>query len=85
MKRRKLLFSLLLCFIIIMCSGCTNNQANQAPEHLCVKCGRPATSIFLGSADMMQKTGYPSKNAKKQRPMYILPIYVKPVRPRKWT
>lgn len=62
MKRNIILLILLLCCIAIICTGCTENAKT---EHLCVKCGKTATTTLSGPADIMQENGISISNCKQ--------------------
>ena len=61
--KRSILFSLLLiCCFTIFCTGCTEDTKT---EHLCVKCGKTATTTLSGPADIMQENGISISNCKQ--------------------
>lgn len=55
MKRNILLSVLFLCCFLVLFTGC--EEEDTVTEHLCVKCGKTATTSLSGPADILQKNG----------------------------
>ena len=53
--KHKIIFSLLLTFLLILFTGCTEPESE--PKSSCVKCGNTATTTLVGPADIIQKNG----------------------------